>query len=399
MKLTSSTVSPHSLSLRHLSSASNFRKRSLLHHQTTIPSSAPLNFLTSSSEFAVNITFGNQTFSVLVDTGSGETFVAGTDFQCLDVNGSNVSVSDCHLGNLYTQSDTFQPVSHEVFSETFAGGDATTGYVGYEQVTLGGIEVTQKVGIMTKAYWEVAEGTSGALGLAFPSGSTIYEGDPPTDPSQTTNATNLVVHNPLFFSMAAQGKLTSPVFTLALDRSLKGSTLTLGGVPEQFADAGFVTTPILPNLMPFRGEETLVNYLYSIEVAGVSVAGVSNMTAFKTIIDSGAKAILVDNSTAIAAIRAFNPPGYWSDKDGEYVVNCTAVGPRFDLVIQNTTLSIDPTDLIEPEEVEEGICPSVIQPSDSLGRASIIGNPFLRNVVAVFDVGHNEMHFAANDAI
>ena len=393
-----SKVSPHSLSLRPLSSASNSHGRSLSRRQITHASSAPLDFLLSSSEFVVDITFGNQTFPVIVDTGSGETFVAGTDFQCLDVNGNNISISDCHLGDLYTPSDTFQPVSHEVFSERFAGGDATTGYVGYEQVTLGGIEVTQKVGIMTKAYWEIAEGTSGALGLAFPSGSAIYEGGAPRDPSQSTNATNLVVHNSLLFSMAAQGKLAAPVFTLALNRSQEGSTLTLGGVPEQFAGADFVTTPILPSLIPFKGEETLINYLYSIEVAGMSVDGVSNMTAFTTIIDSGAKGILVDNSTVIATVRAFDPPGYWSDKDGGYVVNCTAVGPQFDLVIQNTTFSIDPTDLIEPEEVGEGICTSVIQPSNSLGGASIIGNPFLKNVVAVFDVGHNQMHFAAKDA-
>lgn len=361
------------------------------------PGTAPLTFIESSIEFSVNVTLGNQTFPLGVDTGSGDTFVADTSFQCVDVSGNNVSISECRLANLYTPSDTFMPVPSESFNVSFGGGDAATGYVGYENVTVGGIEVKQKIGVMTRAYWEISTGVSGLLGLAFPAASTTFEGPTPSDPNLYTNSTNLDIHSTIFFSMIGQGKVPAQMFTLDLYNSELGSTLTLGGIPESSAESEFATTPIVPNKMALRGEMTDVNYLYSMDVAGVSVAGVSNMTSFTTTIDSGAKAIFVPDATAAAISKAFDPPGLFNETSG-YIVNCTAKAPQFDIAIGNMSFPISPKDMIEPEPLEGNICSAVVQPNSLFAGKSLFGNPFLRNVVAVFDVGHNEMHFAPKPA-
>ncbi|KAJ9607493.1 hypothetical protein H2200_007571 [Cladophialophora chaetospira] len=389
------SVSSNTLPLKQLAGSPSSRRRSHLNRRTSKSSgNASLAFLQESEEFAVEAVVGKQTFLLMVDTGSSEMWVAGAGFQCEDTKGNNVSLSQCHLANLYSRSSTFEPVPTETLFTSYAANDALFGYVGNELVSLGGIEVIQKIGVATHGFWELASGVSGMVGLAFPSASGIFDGAAPTDLTIPGNSTNLVIHNPLFFNMIASGQLPSNVFTMILDRSAIGSSLTLGGIPAEYARAKFATTAIFPTLSPIKGEETMTNYLYNFEVSGVSVEGKKNTTSFHAIADSGAKAIVMDSAVALAALKAFSPPGQVSKEYG-FIVNCSAAGPQLDFTIGGTTFTLDPADLILSTPVEEGICVSAIQPNDGLGGLNLFGNPFLRSLVTVYDVGSNRMHFTA----
>lgn len=52
-------------------------------------------------EWAGKISFGGEDFFVIIDTGSSDTWLAQTGFQCLDINGEKISQADCKFGPLY----------------------------------------------------------------------------------------------------------------------------------------------------------------------------------------------------------------------------------------------------------------------------------------------------------
>ena len=80
---------------------------------------------------------------------------------------------------------------------------------------------------------------------------------------------------------------------------------------------------------------------------------------------------------------------------GSYFVDCNAIAPEFAVIIEGVEFRINSTHLIFWELVDPltGYC--------SIGIASggagpyILGDVFLQNVVAVFDVGGAEMRFYA----
>lgn len=79
-----------------------------------------------------------------------------------------------------------------------------------------------------------------------------------------------------------------------------------------------------------------------------------------------------------------------------YIVDCSAKAPEFGFTLGDQTFYHDGSDLIY--QTSDGVCISALASSNevSIGdiTLNIIGVPFLKNVVAVFDFGKNEMRFA-----
>lgn len=94
---------------------------------------------------------------------------------------------------------------------------------------------------------------------------------------------------------------------------------------------------------------------------------------------------------------AFVPPATFSSQSGLYMVNCGAVAPRIGVIIGGRTFWVDVRDLISNETVGGGIITTgscVINVQKVGGGDPVLGDSFLKNVVAVFDLGRNEMGFA-----
>jgi aspergillopepsin I len=120
-------------------------------------------------EFATNITFGEQTFVSIVDTGSSDTWVVEQGFQCVNITtGAPLSEADCFFGPTFTSDSTFTQIPNENFNITYGDGEFLTGIVGYEDVTLAGIKVRQEVALVNYAAWEGDSVTSGLTGFAYP---------------------------------------------------------------------------------------------------------------------------------------------------------------------------------------------------------------------------------------
>ncbi|MCJ1308744.1 hypothetical protein MMC25_002398 [Agyrium rufum] len=364
----------------------------------------------NSQEFLVAVEFGKQTFKAILDTGSSDSWLAEKGFQCTDLDtGFVTSESTCMFGPLYSKSATFNQIPDLNFNISCGDGEAVAGIVGYEQVTLAGINViNQEIGVVDTAAWAGDETASGLIGLGFPSLTSAFKGTNPAADSPDTQ----VEYNPLFTNMITEGKVT-PVFSLAISRGANGGTLAIGGVPNITHSPNFATSPFqILQVQPVGASPETQTQLsfYSITIQGFQIAGdyfgqpVGNPSANpsampdelvreQVIVDSGTTLLYLADSISGVANELFDPPAFYDFEQGAYVVDCQATPPSLGVDIDGQILFINPQDLIV--DSSESYCISGIV--DAGQGPGILGDVFLKNVLAVFDLGASEMRFAARE--
>jgi aspergillopepsin I len=168
--------SSHTMSLKRLKTTrANPRSAAYLKGLTgrgassTTSGSGELISLFEGEEFATSVTFGTQSFDMIVDTGSSDTWVVKKGFECIDLaTGNKTTESSCYFGSTYTVDRTFSKISNEEFDIEYGDGEYLYGYMGTETVTLADITVEQEVAVVTQAAWEGDGTTSGLTGLAYP---------------------------------------------------------------------------------------------------------------------------------------------------------------------------------------------------------------------------------------
>jgi aspergillopepsin I len=198
-------------------------------------------------------------------------------------------------------------------------------------------------------------------------------------------------------------KLIDPVFSVALNRPEEGAgALALGGLPGPHIkyENKFAKAP-MEQLM-IQGAKTSSSQkdfsLYAVKALGFDVDGRSVGNATRVIIDSGTTMSYLPAAVVNAMGAAFNPPA--KSLLGNLMVNCNARAPKFGIKFNGATMYIDGKDLILSQELSSGgRCALGIQGPKGLGGAtggkfSILGGPFMKSVVSVFDVGAAEIRFA-----
>jgi len=367
----------------------------LLKHDTiTVGNSTGLISLFLSEEFATNVTFGDQTFEFIVDTGSSDTWVIETGFACVDVETEEPETEDyCAFGPTYTLSADFVEIPGEVFSIGYGDGEFLTGIFGYENVTLAGLSVNTTVPVVNYAGWYGDGETSGLLGLAYPGITSAY--------SNTTNES--IVYDPIFFTLYKEG-LIAPLFSLAIERDLSGPAgyLALGGVPSVDFVPDFTSTPIL--ITEISGYPETYDF-YTINLDSVVLDNVSLPLSggdIQYIVDSGTTLNYFPTAVADAIAAAYVPAAVYEADEGAYIVDCDAVAPGLGITINGTTFWTNPIDMIllaGTDDEGNDVCISGIDDGgDDLAEdVYILGDTFLKNVIAVFDVGAVELQFAARE--
>ena len=391
--------SPHTQSSYILQLTRKARALSNTSQEDKATGVAPLTKDSGGNVYQAEITFGDQTFSAVLDTGSSDTWVVRSNFTCFDWTGSEiVDQADCKFGSTYTPTSSFKQIPNVILDLIYGDDESLTGIVGTERVTFAGITIEgQTIGVVEEAVWHGDTQSSGLVGLAFPSLTSVINGTNSTEDVQSSGAK----FNPVFTNMYMEEKV-APLFSLALDRSEKtGGLLAIGGLPPVKHSPAFESVPMeltdtptnTPTVKASSGSYTF----YTVSVAGLKYGeNANNLSApDHYIVDSGTSLIFAPDHISNSINALFDPPAILKAHQGEYVVKCDASIPRVGVTIGRQTFYINPLDLIHRRQ--DGTCGTGIGSSKLTGML-VLGDVFLRNVLAVFDVGASEMRFAARES-
>lgn len=367
---------------------------------------AGLNEEYAGVEFSTNITVGGQNFTVVIDTGSSDTWLVETGFQCVNyTNNAPVSEATCGFNSTFTPDAGFTQIQNENFNISYADLEYLNGIIGTDTVVIAGIEVSkQEIGLATLAGWNGDGITSGLAGLAYPSITSAYAGtNPKADDFNSTSSH--MPYSPIINTIFFVENLTDPVFSLSLSRSPAnesfGGYLTIGGIPDITlstinASSTFATTPILEIEGQFS--PTVAQYIfYAIEVDAI-VFNRYETDPLQVIVDSGTTLNYLPSDVAEVFNNLFEPPAEFAEELGVYIVACNAKPPSLSVVIDGQSFRHNPVDLIFDEGLGGNICVSGVQDGGVLGAGVfILGDVFLKNVLAVFDVGNETMSFSSRE--
>ena len=247
------------------------------------------------------------------------------------------------------------------------------------------------------------------MGLAFPGITAAYAG---SNLSAATNS-NKVFYSSMINTIFEVDNLTAPLLSLALSRDTSGSgyggVLALGGVidrkaPTVNASSDFASVPIEldPTLESLYGLQAYGHYCFNISGITYSngTAAGSNQTSIRLVADSGAPTCSLPRAIADRINAMWDPPAALID--GAYIVECNATAPLVTVTIGSGEFPIYPPDLIVAylsnetaqanSSYEIASCLSGIQrASAGSGDQYILGEPFLKNVLGVFDWGNHEI--------
>lgn len=401
-------ASSHTLSLRRVK-----RQASHSRNKRAVSNTSALTTTAHGQVFVTDIQFGTQSFKVVVDTGSSDTWVPQTGFTCVnETDDSTLDESACGFGATYNIDDTFTQIQDENFKASYNDGETVIGIVGNETITLAGITVpSQEAGVVNLAAFHGDGVSSGILGLAFPSITSAFTG---TDASTDQRNKTGVPYNPIFTAMFTSG-LIDPVFSVSLNRDDTGEdglggSITFGGIPADVATTGSFATANLevPNVQSIHTLHFPELQSYIITIDGIAIPGGGDRTkpapvvagtSHQYIIDTGSSLNFFD-STSTAAINAlFQPPA--TLQQGAFFVDCNATGPSgIGVAIGGLTFELNSADLVVLAGLDPSQgCISGIQEGGNgeSDGALVLGDVFLKSVLAVFDVGAGEMRIAAKN--
>jgi hypothetical protein len=373
---------------------------------------APITSAAKDNVYLVPIRFGEQSFLSVLDTGSSDTWLVGADYECIDLfDRRSVADSECRFGPLYNSSRTFKRIPNQHFNISYADGEFLNGIMGREDVTLAGMTVPQQiVGVVDYAAWMGDLQSSGLVGLAYPSITRAYPGNDTKSDRKSAN----IAYSPIFTSMTRLN-LTAPLFSIALGRDGKPGVVAFGGLPgssvvrysSNFARANIEFLSMATEDGTIRQQTeyqmytiTADSFSFATKKSKWSRAVSSSATRIETgaprtqvIIDSGTTLLFLPPGITKTVNALWSPPAHYNEDSQTYFVHCTATAPRFGVTIDGQTFWVDPKDLVLDAGVGERVCMSGIQPGSD--GVSVLGDVFLKTVLAVFDVGAGEMRFAA----
>jgi len=355
-------------------------------------------------EYLTNVTVGGQHFSLIIDTGSSDTWVAQKGFNCFDIDGNPQPEATCAFGTPgfnTAASKTFQLFPKVSFNITYGDGEFLSGPVGFETVTIGGMSVVhQEIGVPTLTAWEGDGVNTGLIGLAFPDLTSVYN---TTDPTKAS-AANQLVYSPLFLSAVKQKAVKAPFFSVALDRGTFNQQendpfdpnlgfLSFGGIAPVPVVNTAVTVPIegysLTTGDPSNGPGSDF-FFYTVDVEAYTFPGHSIRPVGSPILDTGTTLNFMSTNLTAAYNAQFKPPATLDEDAGLYIVDCNAKVPEFGVKIGGKTFTIDARDQILPAGTDDNgniICITGTQDGgpDVADNIFILGDVFLHNVVATFN--------------
>ncbi|KAF5879339.1 putative pepsin (secreted protein) protein [Botrytis fragariae] len=378
-----------------------------------LPGIAPANPLQKGHDWYTELEVEGQTYPVVIDTGSSDTWIVKSNFTCLDYGtGVPTSQSVCLFGPGYAPSSGFNHIPNQHFNTTYASGENLKGTFGLVDVTLGGISVNAQIATVDTAAWLGDGTTSGLLGLAYPSITAAFNGTT----FGNDNAETQLPYDPIFTTMY-QKHLIPPIFSLALSRPSNcighgNGYLALGGLPPIASYGAWAVAPIqivaigegyIQGALPWPQHQVYTltpdNFIYPGSQRQKwspkhwsPLSMPSSSSQVQLFIDSGTTLIFLPNSISSALAALYNPPAVYNADLFAYSVPCNAKVPYFAVVIGGVSFPVDPRDMVQDDNTGMGNCVAGVSDGD-LFDFYTLGDVFLKNVVVVFDVGASQLKF------
>jgi len=85
------------------------------------------------------VKIGTQTFNLIIDTGSSDTWVPDHTVVCQNFDQNTLPLSQCGFGGFYTPESDFKKINDELFITQYGTPSITQGYFGTVDVTVAGI--------------------------------------------------------------------------------------------------------------------------------------------------------------------------------------------------------------------------------------------------------------------
>ncbi|CZS92997.1 related to acid proteinase [Rhynchosporium agropyri] len=380
------------------------------------------------------IQVGGHTYQVSVDTGSSDTWLVTPNFTCVAENGTSVPQAHCKFGPAYYPGSELKPIQGVNFDINYGDGLALRGRFGIAKVTVGGITVSQQLGLVDYAFWEGDGVSSGMMGLSYPSIVYAFSGN---NYSANTGG-NQVPYNPLFTTMYKEHKIP-PIFSMAVERPGASSNsnkkpdgyLAFGGLAPVSTIGKWATAEIeypsgddyhTPGTLPQPQYEAYSfsadAFLYSttpahlpavwkrLNTTAASLSSSAELSAsaapkvnFRTMVDSGATQSWLPTILANHIASLYSPPGIYNPSGdsstspdylkGLYSIPCDALIPRLAVQIGGVILPWDKRDLIMPAYFGPG-CVTGIGNGKTFAPFKL-GDTFMRSNLVVFDAGKGEI--------
>ncbi|KAI9355606.1 aspartic peptidase domain-containing protein [Zopfochytrium polystomum] len=354
--------------------------------------SIPIEFgvgRTDDKYYIARVSFDNQSFPLLVDFASADTFIAGADCRYTTSNAScTASPADAFSTTAATR--LWDPSTNDF--GTIVGEGGVLGRMANLSTVLGdslSLPAFPTPIIYSAALNEFQDYSfAGLLGLAMQNVSRVHW---------------LYGALPLFEALVESAAVGAPVFSATFPRlndpdSAPAGRLTLGWYDEEEPVAFTNVTPII-NLNYDSFPETYQNWnvpLTGIRVNGVEVPLINGSIAPPTVlglVDSGDQFVGF-RSTQIDAMAPLMPG--FRDLGAYTQVEWPCDQPQLiEVAVGDQWLAIDPLDLLVPgkHRVVNGTvyCQGGMNAWDRWFGDAILGVPFLRSVLSVFDYGSTDL--------
>jgi len=190
-------------------------------------------------------------------------------------------------------------------------------------------------------------------------------------------------------ALVNSGKLQERVFAFYLGSGGAVGELVLGGVDPKHYTGDFAYTPVIDMVPGKKGYWTVA--MDDFKVKGQSVTSVR-----KAIVDSGTSLLVVptEDMKKIAAAVGAKPLGSFAPLNKEYLFDCNADAPDFDVLIGGKTYTLTKDDYALKNG---GKCLLGMQGMDipaPAGPLIILGDVFMRAWYVKFDEGNKRLGFA-----
>ncbi|KFA73737.1 hypothetical protein S40288_06272 [Stachybotrys chartarum IBT 40288] len=342
-----------------------------------------------STQYAIQCGWDGKPLWLLFDTGSSDTWTAQVGFECRDQNGDSQDGGECGFGEARVEEFAHGEVESVHFYLQYGSGEEVSGPMGYSDIACGGLLVSQQqVGLANDTFWHGNNVTVGVLGLAFPSITSGYYGDVGDEAPW-----NAAPYTSFFTNAITQGTI-DPVFSVSIIRNSSDGILAWGGLPEAGWQHGpNATTALLIANLIGQPETAWKHSFYTIVVDGLKWDQTTVTSKYPYIVDTGTTMMYCPPTLAESIADAFQPRAVYQYQWGAYFAPCDAIPPRLAVTIAGVDFWLNPSDLMYKNLVDPltGYCAVAVASGGS--GPYILGDVFLQNVVAVFDVGAAQMRF------